>query len=154
MKMKRKRLIIISIGIIVLIQFIRIDTINPEINENNDFINLTVAPIEIRNILKNSCYDCHSNQTKYPWYSNVAPVSWMLKKHINEGRKHLNLSKWGDYSLDKQISKKEDCVKEIQDNEMPLKSYTLIHTNAKLSSNSKKLLIDWLKFSENTNGTH
>ena len=145
--MKRKLIIIIPIIIIALIQFIRIDTNNPEINVENDFLNITDAPIEIANILKNSCYDCHSNQTNYPWYSKIAPVSWMLKNHIKEGREHLNFSKWGDYSIDKQISLKGECIEEIQDNEMPLKSYTLIHTKSKLSSDSKQILVNWLNLS-------
>lgn len=149
--MKRKLIISIPIVIIALIQFIRIDTFNPEINANNDFLNVTAAPIEISTILKNTCYDCHSNQTKYPWYSNLAPVSWMLKNHINEGREHVNFSKWGDYSIGKQISLKEECVEEIQDNQMPLKSYTLIHTKAKLTSESKQMLVDWLMHSEQSN---
>ena len=150
--MKKKLLITVPIGIIVLIQFFRIDTQNPAINLSNDFLNLTVAPTEIQDILSNSCYDCHSYQTKYPWYSNVAPVSWMLSSHIREGRGHLNFSEWNEYSSDKQISLKEECLEEIQSNNMPLKSYTLIHKGARLSDNSKQILVDWLKNNEQTGG--
>jgi len=138
-------MIIVPIGILALIQLIRIDTTNPEIDINNDYLTLSKAPKEIGNILKQSCYDCHSNQTKYPWYSQIAPVSWMLKNHIDEGREHLNFSQWGDYPMDKQNKLKKEIVEEIEDNEMPLSSYTLIHSNAKLTADSKQLLIDWLK---------
>jgi len=151
--MKRNLFIIIPVVIFVLIQFIRIDTANPESNANNDFLKLTGASVEIGNVLKNSCYDCHSYQTRYPWYANLAPVSWMLKNHIDEARKHLNFSKWGEYSMDKQNSLIEECVEEIQGDEMPLTSYTLMHSNAKLSSGSKQILVEWLKHAEQNNGT-
>lgn len=151
--MKRKLFILIPVVIFILIQFIRIDVTNPEFYVNNDFLKHTDAPAEIGNVLKNSCYDCHSYQTKYPWYANLAPVSWMLKNHIDEARKHLNFSKWDEYSIDKQNSLIEECVEEIQSNEMPLSSYTLMHSNARLSSGSKQMLVEWLKQTEQSKGT-
>lgn len=150
--MKKKHVvIIIVIGIIALIQFIRIDTVNPEVVPEKDFLNVTQAPTEIANILTTSCYDCHSNQTKYPWYSQIAPVSWLLKKHINEGRKNVNFSTWADYTPDKQISMKEDCVEMVEESEMPLKSYTILHSDAKLTDASRQALIDWFKQLEHGN---
>ena len=144
--MKKKHVItVIVIGIIALIQFIRIDTVNPEVVPEKDFLNVTQAPPEIANILTTSCYDCHSNQTKYPWYAQIAPGSWFMKKHINEGREHLNFSTWTDYTADKQISKKEKIVEEVEESEMPLTSYTLIHSDAKLTDASRLALIDWFK---------
>lgn len=143
--MKTKHVIFIAIGIIALIQVIRIDTVNPEVVPEKDFLNVTHASPEITGILTTSCYDCHSNQTKYPWYSQIAPGSWFMKKHINEGRKHLNFSTWTDYTADKQISKKEKIIEEVEEMGMPLTSYTLIHADAKLTADSRQALIDWFK---------
>ncbi len=143
--MKTKHVIFIAIGIIALIQVIRIDTVNPEAVPAKDFLNVTQAPPEIAGILTTSCYDCHSNQTKYPWYSQIAPGSWLMKKHINEGRKHLNFSTWSDYTADKQNSKKEKIVEEVEEMGMPLTSYTLIHADAKLTDASRQALIGWFK---------
>ncbi len=91
----------IVIGIVVIflgIQFFRIDKTNPPINEEMDFIKMTNPPIKVGTILKTSCYDCHSNESSYPWYTNVAPFSWWVKHHINEGRENLNFSDLGTYT--------------------------------------------------------
>jgi hypothetical protein len=149
--MKAKHVILIVVGIIVLMQVIRIDTVNPVAIPEKDFLNMTQAPPEIAKILTTSCYDCHSHHTLYPWYAQIAPASWFLKKHINEGRKNLNFSTWADYTADKQISKKEDIVEELEEQEMPLKSYTLIHSDAKLTDDSRLALIGWFKQLEKGN---
>ena len=146
--MKTKHVILIGIGIILLMQVIRIDTVNPPAVPEKDFLNVTQAPPEIAQILTTSCYDCHSYHTLYPWYAQIAPASWFLKKHINEGREHLNFSTWTDYTADKQIAKREDIVEEIEEQEMPLKSYTVIHSDAKLTDESRHTLINWLKQTE------
>ena len=143
--MKAKHVILIVIGIIVLMQVIRIDTVNPEAVPEKDFLNVTQAPPEVAQMLTTSCYDCHSHHTLYPWYAQIAPVSWFLKKHINEGRKHLNFSTWADYTPEKQASKKEHIVEELEEKGMPLKSYTLIHSDANLTDDSRQALIEWLK---------
>lgn len=141
-----KKIVIVSIVLLVLIQFIRIDRTTPPIDNSNDYMNLSNATIEIRNIIKNSCYDCHSYETNYPWYSNVAPISWMLKSHINEGREHLNFSDWGNYSSEIKIALHKECVHELEENKMPLKSYTLIHTKTKISDKQRADLIKWFNF--------
>jgi hypothetical protein len=146
MNFKKKLLIVLFI--LALIQLIRIDTSNPTTSPENDYLVLAKSPDEIGNIIRNSCYDCHSNETKYPWYSKVAPVSWILKNHIQEGREHLNFSDWGNYSIEKRANLLEEIKEEIEKNEMPLRSYTVIHSNAKLSSNSKKLVLDWLSLQQ------
>ena len=143
--MKTKHVILIVIAIIALIQFIRIDTVNPEAIPEKDFLNATQAPPEIAQILTTSCYDCHSHHTLYPWYAQIAPASWFLKMHINEGRKHLNFSTWADYTAEKQASKKEHIVEELEEKGMPLKSYTLIHSDANLTDDSRQALIEWFK---------
>ena len=93
--------------------------------------------------LKTSCFDCHSNQVSFPWYSKLAPVSWMLASHINEGRSYLNFSEWEEYSKREKIGKLEDIKKELSSGGMPLKSYLLMHREAKPDSAAVSAIIKW-----------
>lgn len=138
-----KKIIYILIVLLILMQLFRIDKTNDVVNSSNDFITINNPPKEIAQLLKSSCYDCHSNLTKYPWYSNVAPISWWIKDHINEGREELNFSEWSTFSEKRKKHKLEECVEMIEEGEMPLKSYTLIHRNANLNSEDASLLIEW-----------
>lgn len=143
--MKTKLILLVLIGALVVIQFFRIDKTNPPVDRQKDYLSSMEVPLEIAQILKTSCYDCHSDEAIYPWYSNVAPVSWMLKHHINEGREHVNFSTWMDYSEKKKISIHEEITEVLEEGEMPMLSYTLIHSDAKLSESSKAALISWFK---------
>jgi len=98
---------------------------------------------EVNELLIKSCNDCHSNNTVYPWYAKIQPVAMFLGKHIREGKKELNFSEFGNYNLRKQYHKMEEVEEMIKDDEMPLKSYTLIHTKSKLSDGQKEILIKW-----------
>lgn len=131
------------LAFLIVAQFFRIDKTNPTIDITKDFIAISNPNEEVKRILKASCYDCHSNETKYPWYTNVAPVSWMVKNHINEGRKHLNFSVWGTYDLKKLDHKLEECVDEVKEGEMPMSAYSLFHNEAILSEAQKAVLVDW-----------
>jgi len=131
--------------ILVIMQFFRIDKTNPETSPENDFLTSVNAPQEIHNMIKTSCYDCHSNETVYPWYSNFAPVSWMLKSHINEARDNINFSEWSDFTNKSKIGIYEDCIDMIDDHDMPLASYKLMHKEARLSDNQRNELITWFK---------
>ncbi|MBL7901466.1 MAG: heme-binding domain-containing protein [Bacteroidia bacterium] len=144
----RKQLTVkkISIALLILflvIQLFRIDKQNPPVVAEKDFLALNTASAEVQNIIKASCYDCHSNTSVYPWYTNVAPVSWWIKHHIKEGRKHLNFSEWGNYTAKKADHKLEECVEMIQEGEMPMSSYTLIHRETKLSEEESLMLVNW-----------
>ena len=141
----KKWILLILIVFVILIQFIRIDKNNPEVIKANDFIYLKNPPQEISHILKSSCYDCHSNETKYPWYTNVAPVSWWIKHHITEGREHLNFSEWNSYPKKKANHKLEECYEQVEIDEMPVYSYTLLHPEAKLTPGDKEKLMRWLR---------
>lgn len=143
--MKAKVIIIIVLAILVIIQLKRINTTNPEILLDQDFLYAVNAPDDINKILKTSCYDCHSNQTIYPWYSKVAPVSWILENHILEGRSHINFSEWTSYQEKKKNKIIEECIEEIEGGNMPLKPYTLLHPDAKLTAEAKKNLIGWFQ---------
>lgn len=140
-KINFKKITLILLIVIVLIQLIRIDKTNDPVNKETDLITITHADSEIAGILKTSCYDCHSDEVTYPWYTNIAPVSWWIKHHINEGREHLNFSKWGTYSTKKADHKLEECVEMINEDEMPMGSYTIMHSDAKLSIVQKEKLI-------------
>lgn len=142
--MKKKIFIGLAV-VIVFIQFIRIDKTNPEINISKDFITINKTPDSIAVLLKTSCYDCHSYESKYPWYTNISPVSWFVKNHINEAREHLNFSEWGNYSAKDQAHAVEECAEEVEEGEMPLTSYVLMHREAKLSKEKQELLESYFK---------
>ncbi len=145
-----KKILIGLVAILVIIQFFRIDKTNPEVIAENDFINMVQPDENIQAILKTSCYDCHSNETKYPWYTNIAPISWWVKDHINDGRKHLNFSEWGTYKEKKQKHKLEECFEEVEEGEMPMESYLIVHGEAELNTEQKEELVTWFKEQYNT----
>lgn len=142
-----KQKIFIGLAILfVLIQFIRIDKTNPDVVQENDFITITNPPENIAQTLKTSCYDCHSNESTYPWYSNVAPVSWWVKDHIVEGREELNFSEWGTFTDKRKIKKIKEVIEEVEEGEMPLPPYLITHSNAKLTETQTAELLDWFKY--------
>lgn len=141
----KKKILYGLLIIFIIIQFFRIDKTNPAVNPADDFIERTNPPKEIAAMLKASCYDCHSNESTYPWYSNVAPVSWWVKQHIDEAREELNFSMWSTYSLKKQDHKLEEMAEEVEEGEMPLKPYPLTHPEAQLSAEQKEELEHWFK---------
>jgi hypothetical protein len=131
------------IGVLIICQFFRIDKKYASIDPAMEFITVSAAPQEIASLLKTSCYDCHSNEVKYPWYTNVAPVSWWIKNHVNEGSRHLNFSIWGTYNGRRQDKKLKECVEMIEEDDMPMTSYTLIHGDAALNKEQKEKLVTW-----------
>lgn len=137
-----------KIIVTILILFIAIQFIQPARNKNgqvlpNDITKTLNVPDKVLNIFKNSCYDCHSNNTNYPWYVNIQPMGWMMAKHIKNGKENLNFNEFGTYSKRKKANKLRAIETSIKDGSMPLSSYTIIHMDAKLSSENKKLITDW-----------
>lgn len=100
-------------------------------------------PENVHTILSKACNDCHSNNTRYPWYNHIQPVAWWLKNHIKEGKRELNFNKFGTYPVSKQYHKLEGLIDEVKKDEMPLGSYTIIHTDAKLTKDEKLALTGW-----------
>jgi heme-binding protein len=129
--------------IVVGIQFVRPARTNPAVDESQTIFTRTQMTPEVAAVLDRSCRDCHSNKTVWPWYTNVAPVSWWLSDHVNEGRRNLNLSEWGKLPRDRQDRKLRQICDEVSDGVMPLSSYTPMHPQAKLSEQDKKTLCDW-----------
>lgn len=148
-----KKIALALVAILIIIQFFRIDKTNPEVIAENDFIQMVQPEENIQAILRTSCYDCHSNETNYPWYTNIAPVSWWVKDHINDGRKHLNFSEWGTYKEKRQNHKLEECYEEVEEGEMPMESYLIMHGEAKLSADQKNELVHWFKEKYRNPGT-
>ena len=140
-----KNISIALIFILLMIQSIQIDKTIEPVNPATDFISVTAANTEVAGLLKTACYDCHSNQPTYPWYTNIAPVSWWIKHHINEGSQHLNFSIWGTYSEKRKNHKLEECIEMIEEGEMPMYSYTLMHKEAKLADSQKLQLVQFFK---------
>lgn len=142
MNPKVKWTLIVVVALFVLIQFIPADRSNPPVTAE---IN---APSEVVDIFKHSCYDCHSNETDWRWYSYVAPVSWLTSNDVEHGREHINFSEWGNLPADKLAKKTEEIWEEVSKDGMPLKIYTLIHPGAKLSAAQKETIKTWAMASE------
>jgi Haem-binding domain len=140
-----KRTFQILLLIFVVIQFIRPAKNRADGISNNDISKIYAVPAEVGSILKTSCYDCHSNNTVYPWYAEVQPVAWWLNDHIVDGKKHLNFSEFAGYSLRKQYHKLEETDEMIKNGAMPLNSYLWIHNNASLSDAQKLIVTNWVQ---------
>jgi hypothetical protein len=112
-------------------------------NSSGPLLDGAEVPLEVRSVIDRACRDCHSDATRYPWYSYVAPVSWLIRSDVEQGREHLNFSRWSEYSL----VRKERCLSEIanqvQDGGMPLAIYTLLHRDARLSKADVQVLFEW-----------
>ncbi|KEQ30434.1 cytochrome C [Pedobacter antarcticus 4BY] len=137
-----------KILLVILILFIGIQLIHPVRNISgqvslNDISKTISIPENVRPLLRTACYDCHSDNTDYPWYATIQPVGWFLASHIKDGKKELNFSEFGSYSTRRQKSKLKSIASQINDGEMPLSSYTFIHRNAKLSKEQKAAIMDW-----------
>jgi len=140
-----KKVIVVLLVAFIIIQFFPIDKTNPPPTPGMDFLKIKKTPPHIAKIISTSCYDCHSNESKYPWYADIAPSSWLLKNHINEGRKHLNFSTFATYEPKRQVHKLEECIEMVEKEEMPLDSYYLGHQDAKLTPEQRQELIKYFK---------
>jgi len=137
-----KKVLLILLAAFILIQFVRPEK-NDSKNEMNAMSTVMEIPVEATKIIQTSCADCHSNATKYPWYSEIAPASWYLAQHVKEGKENLNFSEWTTYNKDQQAHILKDIKEVLNEREMPLKSYLLIHKEAKLTENQYQILYDW-----------
>lgn len=143
MKRFLKIMLIILLIVFVLIQFIRHPKNKSEGKGANHISTLYPVPDSIESILKVACYDCHSNNTVYPWYAEIQPVAWWLNNHIVDGKRHLNYSEFAKYRIRKQYIKLEETEELVKENAMPLSSYTWIHKDAKLTGRQKQAIIAW-----------
>ncbi|MFN2439724.1 MAG: heme-binding domain-containing protein [Chitinophagaceae bacterium] len=142
-----KKIFLIIVTIFVTIQFIRPaknTSVDKKDNLNNNISSVYPVPENVEGILKASCYDCHSNNTYYPWYSNIQPVGWWMQFHVNEGKLELNFDEFGTYNKEKQNKKLEEIIEEIKIDKMPLASYVRMHKEARLTSQEKNILTEWV----------
>uniref|UniRef100_UPI004047C68B heme-binding domain-containing protein n=1 Tax=Flavobacterium sp. TaxID=239 RepID=UPI004047C68B len=139
-----KIILLILLIVFVGIQFIPTKRNQSESVPNTDFMIVNNVPNNIKATLQTSCYDCHSNNTSYPWYNTVQPVAWFLENHIEEGKAELNFSEWDSYSNRRKISKLKSIVSQIKDNKMPLSSYTFIHKEAVLDNTKRQEILNYI----------
>ncbi|MEL0643371.1 heme-binding domain-containing protein [Olleya sp. Ti.3.14] len=138
-----------KIGLVLLLVFIVAQFFSPEKNQGNTedltaFLNETKPSPEVKTILETTCFDCHSSNTNYPWYDKITPINFWLNEHVEDGKKHLDFSKWSDYSIERKDHKFEELAEEVEEKKMPLPSYTWTHGDAKLSDSQIKAVVDWV----------
>lgn len=133
--------------IVLLVLFVGAQAFRPAKNNSNDtskdISKSYVVPENVKTILAKACNDCHSNNTRYPWYAEIQPMAWWINDHVKDGKKHLNFNEFDSYRIARQYKKLEECIEEVKDGEMPLSSYTIIHKDAKLSDDEKQILFTW-----------
>ena len=142
MKKYGKKVLLGLLGVLLIIQFI-----HPEKNDSGatpgDIAGKYSVPDEVMSVLKPACYDCHSNQTRYPWYASIQPVAWWLAEHVNDGKKHLNFHEFTTRKIAVQNHKLEEIVEMVKEEEMPLGSYTWTHADARLTDAQRELIVNW-----------
>jgi hypothetical protein len=129
--------LLIAIALFVLIQFVPVDRTNPPVTGD------ILAPANVKNVLRRSCYDCHSHETVYPWYDRIAPASWLVQSDVREGREELNFSRWQHLPANEQFGLRRRIWKEVAEGEMPPWFYLPLHPAAKLTDTDKAILRAW-----------
>tara|TARA_R110002073_G_scaffold108336_5_gene243452 strand:- start:21580 stop:22053 length:474 start_codon:yes stop_codon:yes gene_type:complete len=140
-----KKILVLLLVVFVIMQFFGPEKNSGEITSLETFIAETNPPEGVKTIMKESCFDCHSNVTKYPWYFNVTPVNYWMAEHIEHGKDELNFSKWAGYSLKRKEHKFEEIWEEVEKKKMPLDSYTWTHSDANLSPEQIEMVVNWAK---------
>ncbi len=130
--------IAVAVAVAIGLQFVPVERSNPP--ETSAIL----APPEIRSLLERSCYDCHSNRTDWPWYAYVAPASWFVTDHVEEGRSHVNFTEWPLLDAQTQQYHLAEMKEEIKSRRMPLRSYLWLHWDARLSDEERARLIGWI----------
>ena len=144
-----KKILLVLLVILIIIQFIHPARNNSTGDQANNIARAYNVPADVKTILIKACLDCHSNNTRYPWYSKIQPFDWWLTHHINEGKRELNFDEYTNRSIRYQYNKLEETQKQIKEGEMPLDSYTWIHKDAILTGQEKDALINWAEYIRN-----
>jgi cytochrome c553 len=140
----KKQKIFLGISLVfLLLQLVQPNRKVEALAPDKDLIAMTNPPAEVAAMLKAACYDCHSNMTEYPFYSYITPLSFWIQGHVNNGRRKVNFSNWGNYDAGKQAKYLEESSEEVVEKKMPLKSYTWGHSAAKLTDSQRKILAEW-----------
>lgn len=144
-RLSKHGLIVLGVAL-VFAQFVPVDRTNPPVGTWVD------APSDVMAVLERSCNDCHSNETSWPAYSRIAPVSWLVANHVHEGREAVNYSTWGRYSAEERAKLLEETWEEVEEGEMPLLGYSLLHSDARLSGADRALVRSWAGGAEGSEG--
>ena len=140
-----KKILLLLLIVFVISQFFRPDKNEGDLTSIAAFFDDTNPPNDVKLILKESCFDCHSSKTHYPWYSKITPVNYWMADHVKHAKGHLDFSKWNDYSVKKKDHKLEELIEMVEKKEMPLSSYTWMHAESKLTDAQIKSILDWAK---------
>ena len=138
-----KRILLLLLVVFVIAQFFQPEKNEGDLTTIEPFLSETNPPENVQMILKTACFDCHSNNTRYPWYSKITPVNFWLADHIRHGKGELNFSKWNDYSANKKDHKLEEVIELVENKEMPLESYTWAHKDAVLTDAQIDQVVQW-----------
>ena len=141
----KKKILVGLLILFVLAQAIQPSKNQGDVNASQDISAAFPVSENVMQILKKSCYDCHSNYTSYPWYDHITPINWWVYSHIKEGKWELNFNEFASYSSRKQLKKLKEIAETVEEDEMPLPSYLITHGDARLNIDQKKLLIDWAR---------
>jgi hypothetical protein len=131
--------LIVLVAALAAIQFIPVERANPPVESD------IAAPDEVKKILRRSCYDCHSNETRWPWYARVAPMSWLIARDVKEGRRELNFSAWNQFTGARRARKFKEIVEQVEQDKMPQWYYLLLHPDAQLPAADKETILNWAK---------
>lgn len=140
-----KKILVVLLIVLVVMQFFAPKKNKGDLASLNAFTVETNMPKKVQAIFENTCYDCHSDFTRYPWYDRITPLNYWLADHIEEGKEHFNASNWGSYTIKQKDHKLEELIEEVEKKNMPLESYTYTHAEAKLSDDQIKAIVAWAK---------
>ncbi|MEX1138164.1 MAG: heme-binding domain-containing protein [Bacteroidota bacterium] len=138
------------VGVFVIMQLFRSERVNPPVDPDNTIYAMVHVPDNVRNILERSCFDCHSNETRWPWYSAIAPAMWAVAHDVEEGREHLNFSEFGTYKPLRAIAKLDMVCEQIINQNMPLPAYLVLHPRAQVSKEEIDILCDWVELTRDS----
>jgi len=138
-----KRVLLAFFVLLIIAQFFRSEKNLGVTGGPNDLTVKYAVAGPVKDLLQRACYDCHSNRTRYPWYSEIQPVGWWLSKHVTEGKENLNFSEFGAYPTKRMVTRLEQISEDVSEKAMPLPSYTWAHRDARLTADEIKLLTDW-----------
>ncbi|HEX2386889.1 MAG TPA: heme-binding domain-containing protein [Candidatus Binatia bacterium] len=131
--------LIVLVAALVAIQLVPVERANPPVESD------IATPDEVKRILRHSCYDCHSNETIWPWYARVAPMSWLIARDVKEGRRELNFSEWNKFTGGRRARKFKEIVEQVEQEKMPQWYYIVLHPDAKLPAADKATILKWAK---------
>ena len=140
---RTKKILLTLIAVFIIIQFIKPDKNQSVADTPNDIFAHYQAPDSTRQLIRTACYNCHSNNTVYPWYSEVQPVAWWLSNHIKDAKAELNFSEFASYLPKKADHKLEEVVEMVKEGDMPLKSYSLVHKDSRLTDAQRVEITTW-----------